>query len=85
MPHYANGAPAGAGDVVVNMEASGAQKTLGILVSITPGSDSCNGAVLALAHRWGDGAWYPAQAQYPECVTLKECLPLVPAAEPSAQ
>ena len=78
MPHYADGSPAIEGDFVQNVKAAGIEKVVGILVQITASSDSCNGQVLPLAKKYGNGPWYPDRQGYNYCVTLKECLPMKP-------
>ncbi|HXM32264.1 MAG TPA: hypothetical protein VN921_01330 [Chthoniobacterales bacterium] len=79
MPHYKDGSPAKVGDLVhVIPPYAGTTRTLGILISINPGTETCNGGVLALARKFSaESPWYPAMAvAYPDCVTLKECVPI---------
>jgi len=75
MPHYANGTPAKVGDLAVCRPKTG-QHSMGIIVSVTPGSTSCNAQLHAVARRWEGGHWYPVTAVYQDCVTLSECSPL---------
>jgi hypothetical protein len=76
MPHYANGREAKAGDLVKTISPHGPQRTVGIVVLINPG-ETCNAQMLPLARQWNDGPLYPVPQYFPECVTLKECLPLI--------
>jgi hypothetical protein len=77
MPHYANGKEAKPGDLVKVTSPGGAQRVIGIVIHVMANAESCNAQIIALARQWSDGPLYPANAQYAECVTLKECLPLI--------
>ncbi|HEV1992493.1 MAG TPA: hypothetical protein VGR34_06480 [Candidatus Dormibacteraeota bacterium] len=78
MPHYKDGSPAKVGDLVHSVPPyPTAPRLLGVLVSINPGTETCNGGVLPFARKFSaDSPWYPMSAPFPDCVTLKECLPI---------
>jgi hypothetical protein len=78
MPHYADGTVAKVGDLVQIVAANQSQKVLGALVSITPGSTSCNGQVLPFARKYGDYAWVPVASPYLDCITISDLLPVAP-------
>lgn len=76
MPHYRNGSPASRFDLVIcKPNGTKTHRTVGIVVSIQPGTNTCNANMLALARQYdGEGPWFPVQQQaYPECITLGEC------------
>ncbi len=78
MPHYANGQEAKVGDLIVHSPKipDNAAKALGILISITPSADSCNGQLMPVARKWCGAGWIPVIAIYQDCITLKDCLPV---------
>lgn len=80
MPHYKNGQPAKVGELVHHKPSSGsshstpAMEVLGILISITPGADTCNGQVLPVARKYAGTTWLPANPSGSDYVTLKDCV-----------
>lgn len=74
MPHYLDGTPAKNGDLVVFTEShDGGSEKAGVLMSITPGSDTCNGTLQLVAQRQkGTDHWTPISSLGQYC-TLKEC------------
>lgn len=84
MPHYKNGKPANEGDLVIIANPQAVPVTLGVLVQITPGTETCNGQIIPIARQYKDGAWRQVQALYNECLTIKELLPLVADSMPKA-
>ena len=78
MPHYKNGQLAHINDLVVcKPEYQGAKETIGMIVQILATSDSCNANLIPFAKRW-DKEWHTPPVAYQECVSIKDCLLLVP-------
>ena len=81
--HYKNGQEAKAGDLVYkpNNPTFADQEMIGVLVSATAGSTTCNGQVQSLASRYksdaGPGPWMPASGVW--CATVGDLYPLDPA------
>ena len=74
MPHYRNGAPARIGDLVLNIPTHGTAASLGIVTSIAPSSNACNGGLAVLARRLENGQWLPTHfSPYDATITLGEC------------
>jgi len=76
MPHYADGTPAKHGDLVMRKEKhEQGTEMLGIVATISPGTDTCNAQVLPLAMRQkGAAGWLPMMGSPPNWhVTLSEC------------
>lgn len=75
MPHYADGTPAKHGDAVISApNYEGAFEMLGIILSIAPGSTSCNAQIESLAMRQkGVEHWTPVRGNGNPCVTLSDC------------
>jgi hypothetical protein len=75
MPHYADGTPAKHGDLVLRRDSyQHGTDLVGIVMSIQPGSDSCNAQVIPLAARQkGSELWLPVTLQNTWCCTLSEC------------
>ena len=80
--HYADGTPAKLGDLVRHSlkEGSSGTEVMGILVSATSTSDTCNGQLDPVARRIissaGKTGWLPYRPQYDYCATLLECYPV---------
>lgn len=78
MPHYKDGTDAKVGDVVRGTTFNKKGEVLGILVSITPGTDTCNATVNALARVYeSDGqrtVVAVTDSDYSECKALEKVL-----------
>jgi hypothetical protein len=87
MPHYKDGTIAKHGDLVLSDPPyDGAWQQVGIVMSITPGSESCNAQLIPLAMRQkGAEPWLPMNSGSSPCVTLKDCMPVSVIAEERAQ
>jgi hypothetical protein len=75
MPHYADGTRAKTSDLVIRREKyEHGTDLVGIVMSIQPGSDSCNAQLIPLALRQkGATSWLPLAATNAYCITLSEC------------
>ena len=75
MPHYSDGQLAQIGDVVKGRDGGG--EIIGVVCTITPGSESCNMQVRGVARIFGEGASRGVLAAldaYMACVTCKDFL-----------
>jgi hypothetical protein len=84
MMHYGDGTPAKHGDLIISRSKYSKVETVGVLVSATAASTSCNGQMVALAQRPADDADLPGTAWVPVSsgnnlwsVTLSECFKAV--------
>lgn len=73
MPHYKNGAPAEVQDLVIYTDRYSKTCTLGILVAITPGCETCNASVIPVARKWPASTWLPFSSFSEHIVTLSDC------------
>ena len=86
--HYANGQEAKAGDLVYKAKnpknTYGETEILGVLVTATAASTTCNGQVQPVAMRGvsdaGVSAWLPVSGGNMWSVTIGELMPVSPAA-----
>jgi hypothetical protein len=79
--HYADGSEAHAGDLVLQRVKTTGIELLGILMSATADSTSCNGQMLGLARRAvsdaGETGWIPYNYPYDLMVTVGELFPII--------